>query len=152
MIAIFLLGIASSAIGWKMHHMIAKKRFRSLTERLHSRLQTCRQLSINMQSDWEGILKKERDLWVFYCKCVDDPDSPSLPCLKLDSFTVLLNDKYQQDSLRFCFTASGDISPGGTLQIQTKTGDRVNWNLSELLCVDRGDKLGPVHPETALLK
>lgn len=147
MVAICLLVMAASAIGWKMHHMIAKKQFRSLVERLHSRMQTCRQLSINMQSDWEAVLKRERDRWIFECRCVDDPEAPTLPSLVLDSFVIMLDGKETKDRLVFSFAASGDISPGGFLQIQSKTGDQVGWKMLDLLHLDKGSKLGPMHPE-----
>lgn len=146
MIAISLLILATSAIGWKMHGMIEKKRFSSHVERLHSRLLTCRQLSLNMQADWKGILACQGKKWTFDAFCVDNPKTPQLPPLILESLEFTWNGE-DRKILSFEFTASGDIFPQGSLQIQNGKMGAVEWKFPDLFSFREGNKLGPTHPD-----
>ena len=147
MVAICLLILATSAIGWKMHEMIAKKRFTANMERLRSRLLTCRQLSLNMQSDWEGILECKGKMWTFDAYCIDNPKVSKLPPLSFDSLEVIL-DGEKRSILSFDFTASGDVFPQGHLEIRggEKVG-RIEWKFPDLFSLCEGNKLGPSHPD-----
>lgn len=146
MVAISLFVLATSAIGWKMHGMIAKKRFSSSVERLRSRLLTCRQLSLNMQSDWRGILQYKGKKWTFDAFCVDNPKALGFPSLVLDSLDFVLNGE-DKKIFFFEFTASGDIFPQGRLQIRNGKIGEVEWKFPDLFSFREGTKLGPTHPD-----
>ena len=147
MVAICLLILATSAIGWKMHEMIAKKRFTANMERLRSRLLTCRQLSLNMQSDWEAVLECKGKIWTFDAHCIDNPKVSKLPPLSLDSLEVIL-DGEKRSVLSFDFTASGEVLPQGRLEIRgEKKAGCVEWNFPDIFSLHEGDKLGPLHPD-----
>lgn len=147
MVAICLLVLATSAIGWKMHGMIAKKRFTANTEKLHSRLLTCRQLALNMQSDWQGLLECKEKMWTFDAICIDNPKTLALPSLTLDFQGVFLNGE-RQEKISFDFTATGDVFPQGHLEIrsQEKVGS-VEWQFPEFFSLSEGSQSGPLHPD-----
>ncbi|HSX13439.1 MAG TPA: type II secretion system protein [Chlamydiales bacterium] len=146
MVAISLIAMVASAMGWKMYGMIAKKRFSSNMERLRSRLLTSRRLAMNMQSDWKGnlyFLGKEAH---FSSQCVDDERVSQLPTLKLGSLVVKLNGE-EMKNISFDFTSSGDISPQGKIQIKAGNLEPIDWNLSEIFSLEEGSKAGPAHPK-----
>ncbi|MFI5343479.1 MAG: Tfp pilus assembly protein FimT/FimU [Chlamydiales bacterium] len=146
MIAITLVLLATSAIGWKMYGMIAKKRFTASVERFRSRLLTCRRLALNMQSDWRGDLYVEGNQAMFSSRCVDDPRVPDLSTLSLGSIEFFL-DGEEYKKISFDFTSSGDILPQGRIQIRSGDLGSVEWDLLDLFSMQEGKKLGPAYPE-----
>ena len=148
LVAICLLTLIAGALGWKLHGMIARKRFTSGIERLRSRLLTCRRLALNMQADWRGVLQWNGETWVFEAVCVESPKMPGLSPLSIDSLTIFL-DGEKKEFLAFDFTASGDVFPKGILTIAPKTGesDKIEWKFPDLFLLEEGEKLGPVHPD-----
>ena len=149
MVAISIMLIAAGAIGWKMFRMIERKRFSSGAEKLRSRLFTCRQLALNMQADWEGVLRRDGKKWTFEAKCVDSPEVAGLPPLVLDILIFSL-DGEKKELLSFYFTATGEIYPKGVLLIRQSATDpeapRIEWKFPEIFLKEEGDKLGPLHP------
>lgn len=145
MIAITLVLLATSAIGWKMHGMIAKKRFSASVERLRSRLVTCRRLALNMQSDWQGNLVSDGKQATFSSHCIDDLNVMDLSTLSLGPIEFSL-DGSQVKKISFDFTSSGDILPQGRIQIRSGDLDPVEWDLLDLFSMKEGKKSGPAHP------
>ena len=148
MIAITLVLLATSAIGWKMHGMIAKKRFTASVERLRSRLLTCRRLALNMQSDWQAILISEGKEATFSSQCIDDPNVLDLSTLSLGPLEFSLNEQ-EVKKISFDFTSSGDILPQGRIQIRSGDLDPVEIDLLNLFSMKEGKKAGPAHPSDA---
>jgi type II secretory pathway pseudopilin PulG len=146
MIAISLLILVTSSFGWKMHDMIAKKRFTSNVERLRSRLLTCRRIALNMQCDWRADIENEEKKTVCRASCIDSPKTLGLPVLYVDFLEFILNGE-KINKISFDFTASGDIFPQGHLQIRSGKAGKIEWDLPNLFSVQEGNKLGPVHPE-----
>lgn len=122
MVGILLIITASSLVCWKMHGMIAHKKFSSHVERLRSRFIVCHQLSINMQADWKGVW----DNGVFSVYCVGDPKTTGAPPLVLDSLELVFNGK-EEGKVEFEFASSGAITPHGLLEIYSKKGEVVRW-------------------------
>ncbi len=145
MIAIALVLLATSAIGWKMHGMIAKKRFTASVERFRSRLLTCRRLALNMQSDWRGDLYFDGKQATFTSQCIDDLNVLDLPTLSLGPLEFLL-DAQEVKKISFDFTSSGDILPQGRIQMRSGDLDPVEWDLLDLFSLKEGKKAGPAHP------
>lgn len=145
MIAISLLILATSALGWKMHGLLAKKRFTSSVERVRSRLLTCRRIALNMQCDWKAEIENEGKKTVFRARCVDSPKTLDLPGLTFDMLEFILNGE-KLNKISFDFTASGDIFPQGCLQIQDGKDGVIEWELPNLFSLQEGNTLGPVHP------
>ncbi len=146
MIAIVICIAVASAIGWKMHGMIVKKRFSSNMERLRSRLLTCRRLAMNMQADWGADLFVESDQLFFKVECIDSPEVKALPPLSLGSLEFLLDGK-KQERISFAFTATGDILPEGRLEIRSKKAGSDDIDLLKLFSMQGGKNLGPLHPD-----
>ena len=145
MIAISLLILATSAIGWKMHGMMAKKRFTSSVEKLRSRLLTTRRMAINMQCDWKADIEYRGKKGFFRVSCSDNPGVIDFPVLALDALELTWEGK-KVETLSFDFTASGEILPRGHLQIRSGDVGAVDWDLPDLFSLSEGDKLGPIHP------
>ena len=149
-VVIALIALASGALGWKLHQMIAKKRFTSSAERLRSRLHTCRRLALNCQADWKGVLTWNGKKWVFETFCPDSPGLPPLPPLSLD-YLVLFLDREEKKFLTFDFTATGEVYPKGILTLspsrEKRGADQIVWKLPDIFLLEEGKKLGPVHPE-----
>lgn len=146
MVAISLVLLATSTMGWKMYGMIAKKRFSSSVERLRSRLLNCRQLAMNSQSDWSGSLFFVGKQAQFSCRCVEETHQVQLSDLSLGRIEVRLNEELAQ-KISFYFSSTGDVHPQGKLQICSGSLEPVNWDLLELFSLAEGKKGGPAHPK-----
>ncbi len=144
LIAITLIILATSAMGWKMAGMIAKKRFNSSVEKLRSRLLTCRRLAMNMQSDWRGELSIGKEAQ-FSTQCVDDARVFPMPTIMLGPIQCSLNGQ-ERNKIFFDFTSSGDIRPHGQIEIRSGHLNPVKWDLIELFSLEEGLKAGPSHP------
>jgi hypothetical protein len=148
MVAICLVTAAAGAIGWNMHRRIARKKFTASIEKLHSRLSTCRRLSFNCQADWRCSLAWNGKSWALASRCVDRPQS--LPSLDLGSFLLIL-DGEKKNTLTFDFTSTGEVLPGGVLQLQNSPEEsKVEWRIPDIFFLEEGTKSGPVHPEEAV--
>lgn len=152
MIAISLILIAGSAIGIKLHTAIEKRRFGSSLERFRSRLIDCRQLALNMQSDWKGVLQKTSDEWAFFGYTLDEVRFKNFPPLKLGSFSLFFNQK-KVEKIEFLFSSTGQVvvekSSFGTLLFSTKSSCII-WELPQIFQLDEnldGKRLGPVRPD-----
>jgi type II secretory pathway pseudopilin PulG len=127
MVAFTLLLIAAGALSLKMHHMVQEKKFQSQISRLKERFSACQKLAIAMQTDWEGVLKKEGENWVFETHCFDGRKETNLPPLLLDlSVQVFLNDK-PVSNIHIDFYSSGQILPKGELRF-VKDKTRISQN------------------------
>ncbi len=144
-IVIAVIAIAGGALGWKLHQMVARKRFTSSVERLHSRLHVCRRLALNMQADWRGTLDKKEGRWAFETFSTDSDST--LPILWLDSFVVFLNGEEKED-LAFDFTATGEVYPKGVLVFASSKDHKesITWTLPDLFHLKEGKELGPLSP------
>jgi type II secretory pathway pseudopilin PulG len=132
MLVFALLAIGASAIGWSLHQKIGAKRFSSTVEKLHSRLQFCRQLALNSQSDWGVDWIRTGKKWKIVTYCIDDPKQTGPLPLSLEELKVSLNGE-EKAQLSFEFTASGDISPKGTLVLEGS--DKLVWQIPDLFLV-----------------
>lgn len=144
-VAISLILLAVTSMGWKMYGMIAKKRFSSSVERLKSRLLTCRRLAINTQTDWQGNLFFDGSETRFTSECLEDRKVALLPTLSLGPIEFVLNGQ-ESKKISFDFTSSGEIHPQGKLQLRSKDLQPVEWKLSDLFSTQEGTKAGPAHP------
>lgn len=145
MVALSLLLFAGGVFGWKMHQMIAKKRFTSSVEKLQSRLLTCRFLAMNMQTDWKGSLYCQGGSWKFESSAVDDSFASKIPSLSLELSEVSWNGEKKKEYV-FDFSATGDVIPAGRLDIYGASGS-VQWTFPELFSLEEGKKNGPMHPD-----
>ena len=144
MVAIAILAMASSVIGWKMHGAVCKKRFQSQTERLQDRFIVTQRLAIAMQADWKGVLRKETDGWVLEISCEEGKGRAFSP-LHIRCMEILFEGK-PVDELTFDFFTSGEVRPNGLFSFIHPL-DKIEWRCSER---DEGKKLGPRHPNATL--
>src|SRR5690242_11523293 len=93
MAGLALVLMAAGAITWKMVGFIEKRRFKTDLEQLKSRILTTHALAVNMQADWEGILKRDGKIWIFQTICLDPPKSKQaqFSSIQLHFSDVLLN-------------------------------------------------------------
>lgn len=139
-----LLLIASGAIGWRMQKAIARKQFRSQVERLQVRIQAGHRLAKAMQADWKGILKKEKQGWLFDLVCEEGSAKKFSP-LRMDRMAIWLNGK-PIDRLEIDFFTSGKLDVKGTLVFSWE-GEKISWELASLLGSEEGLKSGPLFPK-----
>lgn len=154
MVGLALVLMAAGAITWKMLGFIEKRRFKTDLEQLKSRILTTHALAVNMQADWEGILKRDGKIWTFQVICLDPPKSKQVrfSSIQLHFSDVLLNGK-KQGAASFLFFSSGEIRPSGTFQFRRqKDEETAQWEVPAIFgkgAGDGGKKLGPVHPDEA---
>ncbi len=157
MVGLALILMAAGAIGWKMHGFLETRRFRTSLEQLKSRILTAHRMAVNMQADWEGILKREGNHWTFEAVCLDPPSLKPRACLKLHFSRILFEGK-EQSQFTFTFFSSGEIRPSGSYQFQSSKDEKSeNWNLPEIFGKSAGSgskkprskKLAPAHPSEA---
>lgn len=154
MIAICLFLAMASVLCFKMHTLIAKKRFASYFERLESHLWTCHWLALNMQADWQARLRKEEKGWILETKCIDDPQSTALVPLVTPLPLSLFFEKEKKEEVIIAFSGTGQISPNGTLFFCLDPDHPEEYSLElkipELFFKEENDvskkKLGPLHP------
>jgi len=150
MVGIALVLIAAGAIGWKMQDMIVKKRFKGDLERLKSRVLSIQALAVNMQADWNGILKFDGKTWTFEALCLDPPRAKAFSPMTLHVTDVLLDGK-KQETYSFQFFSSGEVWPCGTFEFRSRYVEQSEkLDLPAILGRMSGDgmkKLGPVHPD-----
>lgn len=152
-IAILLMAVAFSFGGVKISRLLEKRRFFVDMERFQERLILCHRLAITMQSDWKGVLKKEKGGWQFHVFSEDQPNAYSFRTMKLPSYSLAFNGK-PVDSLVFDFTATGLVEPNGEIVFtRDKKGAFVDTKKLELGTVFEQDRsgfkkkdLGPTHP------
>jgi type II secretory pathway pseudopilin PulG len=121
-VAIALIAMASSVVGFKMHGAIAEKRFTSELDKLRAHLLASSKLSVATQDDWQAVLEKQGAGWVFSA-CSEE--GRRLSPLKLSPIEISLNGK-KMDRIRFQFFSTGKILPEGTLVFSQ--GDfQVEW-------------------------
>jgi hypothetical protein len=162
MVGLALILMAAGAIGWKMHGFLETRRFRTSLEQLKSRILTAHRMAVNMQADWEGILKREGKNWIFEAVCLDPPSLKPRASLKLHFSKILFEGK-EQSHFTFTFFSSGEIRPSGSYQFQSSQfqsagGEKTEtWNLPEIFGKSAGfgskkpgsKKLAPAHPSEA---
>ncbi len=148
MVCFSLLIFAGSVFGWKMHTILAKKRFSASIEKLSSRFLGVRTLAMNTQSDWKGVLYRQGESWVFESGAEDDLIN-RLPLLSLQISEVFWEGK-KIERHEFDFSSTGDVVPEGRLEFCGASG-RIQWKVPELFGLQEGKKLGPMHPDDALL-
>jgi hypothetical protein len=152
MVGLALVLMASGVICSKMIGFIEKRRFRGDLEQLKSRILTVHAMALNMQADWEGILKSNGKDWTFEAICLDPPQSKAFSPIKLHISEVLLDGK-KQEACPFLFFSTGEIWPAGTFQFRLKSnGDTEIWDIPAILGKSAGDgakKRGPAHPDEA---
>lgn len=150
MVGLSLVLMAAGAIGWKMHGLIEARRFKADLEQLKSRIQTIRTMAINMQSDWEGILKRDKKHWTFEAICLDPPRSKSFSPTQLRISEVVFNEK-SRDHYTFFFSSTGEVLPSGSLFFRplSKSGKTERLDFPEIFGKREGfggKELGPAHP------
>jgi len=131
LIAVTLLSLASSAIGWKLYRMIEIKRFTSQVSLFENRLMSCRQLAMNTQSDWEGDLQRQEKQWTFDVRCIDNPKAIGFSRLTLSPLQITL-DGEEKKEIRFVFTSAGKVLPEGILSVRGGKDKTVNWKIPDL--------------------
>lgn len=153
MIALVLLMIAGSAVSWKMHQWIQKRRFQSDLEQLRSRFFTCHHLALTMQADWRGVLRPLKGKWRFEASCLDPSINTYLPPITLHSFTLSFKGEVQKE-FAVDFFSTGTLFPQGELtfyqDVKDSEGLSQTWQLPHLFLNQEGDgkkDLGPLHPD-----
>jgi hypothetical protein len=143
--------MAAGAIGWKTCGVIETRRIAKDLEYLKSRVLTMHRMAVNMQADWEGILKPDGKNWTFEASCLDSPGSKSFSPLKLHITDVLFDAK-KQSCFTFLFFSSGKVWPSGALEFRASNETVGNWDLPAIFGKSEGSgnkKLGPLHPDEA---
>ena len=147
MIAISLLLIASGLTGSKMRDALVKRKFRSDLDRLRSRCLVCQRLAASTQTDWSGVLRKEKKGWSFEVRCGDSSRMGRFAPLKIEIGSILLNGK-KVEEIPVDFFASGKIHPEGKLLfLGEKNALKEEWNVPQIFFAEEGEKLGPLHPD-----
>lgn len=124
-----LLAIASGVIGVKMFKAVERKRFHSQIERLQSQLFVTQKLAIAMQADWKGVLKKEKNGWLYQTVC-EEENTRKLSWVHLNSMDIFFNGK-KIDEIIIDFFATGEVLPQGTFRFVAKD-ETMNWELPML--------------------
>jgi prepilin-type N-terminal cleavage/methylation domain-containing protein len=115
MVAIALLAITSSVIGWNMFAAARKKEFHSQVERFEVKLQSAKKLAVAMESDWRGRLIREPDgKWALELVCNEGAGN-RLSTLHLAPMKIYLDRKPIEKSLDIDLFSSGKILPEGVL-------------------------------------
>jgi len=134
MIAVVLLAMASTIIGFRLGKALDEKQFQAAIDRLYSELESSRRLALNMQADWGVVLEKKNDLLFVYRVCPEVAQSSTVqwkaPCrLRWNNEEI--------ETMSFHFSATGKIEPVGVLEI---TGSRqcIQWNFPERFSVMEG--------------
>lgn len=144
MVAIVLLVMASSVIGWKMHGAVRKKQFQSELERLRARFTATQKLAVATQADWKCVLKKDHKTWILETSCEEGAERKFSP-LRLKTMEIFFDQK-KVDELTFDFFASGKVLPEGVFSFTCPT-EQVLWKSGDLFQREEGKKLGPLHPD-----
>jgi hypothetical protein len=154
MVGLALILMAAGAIGWKMQGFLETRRFRVSLEQFRSRLLTAQCMAVNMQADWEGVLRRDGKNWTFETVCLDPP-SVKGRALKLHFSKVFFEGK-EESGIAFTFFSSGEVRPSGRVQMRdAKGGKTENWDLLEVFGKSAGSgrgknpgskNLAPAHP------
>lgn len=132
MVAFALLVIAAGAIGLKMHHGVQEKRFRTEMDRLKTRCIACQKMAIAMQSDWEGVLRKEGKKWIFETRCLDSIQEKKLSPLVFETpFQFSFNDQ-TASGIQLDFYSSGLVLPKGKVKFTKDKDKSQQWNIQEI--------------------
>ena len=110
-IVIALLALTGSLIGIKLPRALEKKRCATDLERVKESLIAAQKLSVSTQTDWRGLLKKEKDTWVLSLFSEDKRLKP----VRLHTSRLFFKNKEIQDLLEFDFFSSGYTLPEGSL-------------------------------------
>lgn len=144
MIAIFIIAISASGVGYKLYSLLEKKRFSSDVERVISRLVSLHVLSqLNHQDLLLKSEKKEGKI-IFFSFSSSQNYYFQDPPLTIDDAQFILNQN-MTENLDFTFYSSGQIKPFGVLTIVRKEMKK-EIVFSELFSFSQGDCLGPFHP------
>jgi len=149
MAGIALLAMAAGAIGWKMRGFIQKKRVRTEMAQLQSILRAAHTMAVNMQADWEGVLKNDGKCWTFEAFCLDPYRIKILPPVKVHAAKPLFDGR-PFDRLRLLFSSTGAVVPTGALEFVLEGKNTGEWILPDLFGIKEGNgekDLGPLHPE-----
>ena len=128
MIAIFLIAIASSAMGIRMHRLVEEKKFHASADRLYAELESCRRLALNMQADWIVNLEKKPHRISLTRVCPETGKSIIVSWEVLDP--LLWNGKPVQH-LSIQFSATGQVAPSGLLEM-VHSNQHIRWQLPQM--------------------
>jgi hypothetical protein len=152
MVGLALVLMAAGTIGWKIQGLVEKKRFSGDLAQLKSRILTTQRMAVNMQADWEGILKRDGKNWTFETVCLDPLNGRSFSPLKLH-FSQVFFEGQEKSRLNLSFFSSGEVWPIGALQFRSsKDKKSATLELPGIFGKSVGSgskKLGPVHPDDA---
>lgn len=113
LVVIFLLGIASSVVGWKMHGLVKKKAFQTQVDRLELRLQMVKELALTQEADWRLILTRTEKGWMVEAYSLEE-GGKRLPALLLDEMELQFEKKTIRE-LQFDLFTSGQAFPKGQM-------------------------------------
>jgi prepilin-type N-terminal cleavage/methylation domain-containing protein len=127
MITIVLLALAASIIGIRLGKALEEKHFQTAIDRLDSELESCRRLALNMQADWNAVLEKKNDLFLFYRTC---PEAAKTSVVQWKAPCRLRWNNEPAEKISFLFSATGKMEPAGLMEI---VGSRqcVRWSFPE---------------------
>ena len=143
MVAIALLVIAGSAVGWNLRKAVLKKQFQSELERLQVRFAVAQKFALSMQADWKGTFKKRKKEWLFELAC-EDGRAKKLSPLHLKTMEIFFDEK-TADGLEIDFFSSGKVFPEGTFRFNSPFNP-IYWKTSAFFKREEGKRLGPLHP------
>ena len=146
MVALAILAITATAVGWRTHAFFTKKKFQSSLEQLSSRMFTLHQMAVNMQADWRGVLKRHGNQWIFEASCIEQPSARAFPSISLSPFDLLIDGR-EEKVFTIEFFSSGEIRPKGHLVFR-QDGHSKEWTLPDLFQKEQENpkRLGPIHP------
>lgn len=116
LIVITLLAILGSVVGFNIQKRVSQKKFQTEMALFESRLKTAKMLSISMQADWKGVLKKTGSGWELEVVCLE-VEGKKLKALSLENMDVFFNGK-DGSSFEVEFYSSGQILPKGAFTFQ----------------------------------
>jgi prepilin-type N-terminal cleavage/methylation domain-containing protein len=121
MIAIALLALASGAVGWKIHALLKRERFKTDVARLEQLLLQSRMIALNTKADWHLTLQPTKKGWQAILLCQEDPDrSPSFGRASvLGPFDLSYRGK-PAAPFTILFYSTGKVEPQGTFPNSSK--------------------------------
>ncbi len=150
MIGLSLLLIASSAIGWKTHSFVKKRRFATDIQRIQSRCLVLYRMAVNAEVDWKGIFRKEGNRWIFDSVCLDPSRKTKFSPIYFQAHKIVHNER-EINSLELSFFSSAQVTPcGEILFLQHAGSPPVVWKIPAFFGLASGDganQKGSLHPK-----
>jgi type II secretory pathway pseudopilin PulG len=139
MVVIVILAISASAIAFRMHALVEKKKFTSQVEGFQSKVIALQKLAVSMQEDWQGVFSKKKKEWVF--EAYSD-EGKNLVFYRLKDLDVYVNGQAVQGAIIWDFFSSGQVFPKGQILFKCRSNE-ILWTLPDIFKECEGKNDGP---------